>query len=303
MASRSHLAASAATNQGTSTGVRARRLAVDLFFYALMAAIALVFMAPLLWMVSASLKPERLVLSIPPDFLPRYFQVENYAEVLEVIPRFLYNSFKLAFLSVGGVLFVTSLAAYAFARLDFWGRDFAFSVLLSTLMVPGIVTLIPLYIIYRQMPGWLGGLPGSGWIDTHYPLWVPRVLHSVFAIFLLRQFFKQIPVELEDAAKVDGASTFQIYWRIMLPQVKPALAAVGIFTFLDSWNDLFGPLIYLNSIRLQTLPVALKLFQGEFFSQVSVLMAGATISIIPVLVVFFAAQKYFLKGIVMTGIK
>jgi ABC-type glycerol-3-phosphate transport system permease component len=129
------------------------------------------------------------------------------------------------------------------------------------------------------------------------------VLHSVFALFLLRQFFKQIPRDLEDAARVDGASTFQIYWRIMLPQVKPALAAVAIFSFLESWNDLFGPLIFLNSADLQTLPVALRLFQGEFFSQVTVLMAAATISILPVIVIFFSAQRYFLKGITMTGIK
>ncbi len=286
------LARTRAGNQARAT-VMLGRFGVNLFFYALMSALAVAFLAPLLWMVTASLKPEHLVLSLPPDFLPRHFRWENYREVFEVIPLFLYNSVKLAFLTVTGVLLVTSLAAYAFARLDFWGRDFAFSVLLATLMVPGIVTLIPLYIIYKNI----------GWIDTHYPLWVPKVLHSVFATFLLRQFFKQIPQELEDAARIDGASTFQIYWRIMLPQVKPALAAVGIFAFLDSWNDLFGPLIFLNSLELQTLPVALKLFQGEFFSQVNVLMAGATLSIIPILVVFFAAQKYFLQGITMTGIK
>lgn len=273
--------------------VRARRFVVNLVYYLLMAGLALGFIAPLLWMVTASLKPENLVLSTPPTFLPRHFRWENYGEVLTVIPLFAYNSFKLAFLTVGGVLLVTPLAAYAFARLNFWGRDFAFSVLLATLMVPSIVTLIPLYIIYKNL----------GWIDTHYPLWVPKVLHAVTAIFLLRQFFKQIPMELEDAARLDGASTFQVYWRIMLPQVKPALAAVGIFSFLDSWNDLFGPLIFLNSLELQTLPVALKLFQGEFFTQINVLMAGATLSILPVLVVFFAAQKYFLQGITMTGIK
>lgn len=273
--------------------VRARSATVNLFFYALMAVLALVFLAPLLWMITASLKPENEVLVIPPTFIPRHFQFENYVEVWGVIPRFLYNSVKLAALTVGGVLIVTSMAGYAFARLEFWGRDVAFSILLSTLMVPSIVTLIPLYIIYRDI----------GWIDTHYPLWVPKVLHSVFAIFLLRQFFKQIPRDLEDAARVDGASTFQIYWRIMLPQVKPALAAVAIFSFLESWNDLFGPLIFLNSADLQTLPVALRLFQGEFFSQVTVLMAAATISILPVIVIFFSAQRYFLKGITMTGIK
>ena len=275
------------------TAVRLRHLATNLVFYVIMGALAVVFLAPLLWMLTASLKPEYLVLATPPTFLPRHFQWENYQAVLKVIPLFAFNSFKLAFLTVGGVLIVTPLAAYAFARLTFWGRDFAFSILLATLMVPGIVTLIPLYIIYKNI----------GWIDTHYPLWVPKVLHSVTAIFLLRQFFRQIPMELEDAARLDGATTFQVYWKVMLPQVKPALAAVGIFSFLDSWNDLFGPLIFLNTLELQTLPVALKLFQGEFFTQISVLMAGASLSILPVLIVFFAAQKYFLQGITMTGIK
>ncbi len=272
---------------------RVRQWATNAFFYALMTVLAAIFLAPLAWMVTASLKPENEVLAVPPTFIPRDFQWENYQEVWDVIPPFLMNSVKLAAINVVGVLFVASLAAYAFARLRFRGRDFAFSILLSTLMIPGIVTLIPLYIIYRQI----------GWVDTHYPLWVPRVLHSVFAIFLLRQFFKQIPQDIEDAAILDGASTFEVYWRIMLPQVMPALAAVGIFTFLDSWNDLFGPLIFLNSPDLQTLPVALKLFQGEFFSQVTVLMAGATVSIIPVILVYFSAQKYFLRGIVLTGLK
>lgn len=283
----------ATLREGPDVAVRARSMAVNLFFYVVMAVLAVIFLAPLLWMITASLKPENEVLVIPPTFIPRHFQFENYVEVWGVIPRFLYNSVKLAALTVGGVLIVTSMAGYAFARLEFWGRDVAFSILLSTLMVPSIVTLIPLYIIYRDI----------GWIDTHYPLWVPKVLHSVFAIFLLRQFFKQIPRDLEDAARVDGASTFQIYWRIMLPQVKPALAAVAIFSFLESWNDLFGPLIFLNSADLQTRPVALRLFQGEFFSQVTVLMAAATISILPVIVIFFSAQRYFLKGITMTGIK
>ena len=185
------------------TAVRIRHLATNLVFYVIMGALAVVFLAPLLWMFTASLKPEYLVLATPPTFLPRHFQWENYRAVLNVIPLFAFNSFKLAFLTVGGVLIITPLAAYAFARLTFWGRDFAFSILLATLMVPGIVTLIPLYIIYKNI----------GWIDTHYPLWVPKVLHSVTAIFLLRQFFRQIPMELEDAARLDGATTFQVYWR------------------------------------------------------------------------------------------
>jgi multiple sugar transport system permease protein/sn-glycerol 3-phosphate transport system permease protein len=270
-----------------------KKVLTDGFFYALMTVLAVVFLAPLAWMITASLRPEREVLSLPPRFFPTDFEWGNYRAVWDVIPSFLWNSIKLAVINVIGVLFVASLAAYAFARLPFRGKGIAFSILLSTLMVPGIVTLIPLYIIYRDI----------GWIDTHYPLWVPRVLHSVFAIFLLRQFFMQIPMDLDDAARLDGASSFEIYWRIMLPQVTPALAAVAIFTFLDSWNDLFGPLIFLNDPDLQTLPVALKLFQGEYFSQVSVLMAGATISIIPVIFIYFAAQRYFLRGIVLTGLK
>jgi ABC-type glycerol-3-phosphate transport system permease component len=268
-------------------------VAVDVFFYVLMTALAFVFLAPLVWMITASLKPETQVMAIPPTFLPRHFQWQNYVDAWGSIQGFLFNSVKLAVLSVGGTLFISSLAAFAFARIKFFGRDAAFAVLLSTIMVPSFVTLIPLYIIYKQI----------GWIDTHEPLWVPRVLHYVFGIFLLRQFFMQIPQELEDAARIDGANTFQIYWRIMLPQVAPALATIGIFAFLDSWNDLFGPLIFLNTAELQTLPVALALFQGEYFTQVSVLMAAATITILPILVVFFSAQKYFLQGITMTGFK
>jgi multiple sugar transport system permease protein len=141
------------------------------------------------------------------------------------------------------------------------------------------------------------------WIDTHYPLWVPRILTPVFGTFLMRQAFKTLPQELEDAARVDGASTFTIYWRIMLPQVKPAMAAIGVFTFVESWNDLFGPLIFINSTELQTLPMALALFQGEFFTNISLLMAASTITIFPVLAIYLAAQKYFVQGIASTGMK
>ena len=273
--------------------LRIRHILTDTFFYLLMVALAAAFLAPMAWMLTTSLKPENEVMRLPPNFVPRHFLWENYLDVWETVPRFLWNSVKLALYCVVGVVFTTSLAGYAFARLPFRGRDVAFAVLLSTIMVPGIVTLIPLYIIYREL----------GWIDTHYPLWVPRVLHSVFATFLLRQFFKQIPQDLEDAARIDGASTWEIYWRIMLPQVMPALAAVAIFAFLDSWNDLFGPLIFINSPGLQTLPVALRQFQTEYFSQTSLLMAAATISILPVIFVFMLAQKYFLRGIVLSGLK
>ncbi len=276
-------------------GLRIRAAFLGLYFHALMLSLAVVFLLPLLWMVGASLKTEAEIMAMPPTFVPQVVQWQNYLELFQsrMIMIMFYNSGKLAFINVIGLLFVTSLAAYAFARVNFIGRDLAFSVLLSTAMIPSIVYLIPQYIIFRDL----------GWLDTHFPLWVPRVLTPVYATFLMRQFFLTMPMELEDAAKIDGASLFGIYWRIMLPQVKPALAAVGVFTFLESWNDLFGPLIFITSMELQTLPVGLALFQGEFFTQVNMLMAASTLAIVPVLIVFISAQKYFVQGIALTGIK
>ena len=272
---------------------RVRQLVTKGLYYSVMLLLALMFLLPLVWMVSTSLKTPAETLSVPPTFIPAEPQWQNYAAVFEIIPIFLYNSVKLAALNVFGLLFFSSLAGYAFGRLRFPGRDAAFLVLLATMILPSIVYLLPQYILFLNL----------GWIDTHYPLWVPRILTPVVGTFLLRQAFKTLPLELEDAAKVDGASTFRIYWQVMLPQVKPALAAVGILTFLESWNDLFGPLIFLNSRDLQTLPVALALFQGEFGTRLDLLMAGATISVIPVLVLFFAAQRFFIQGISMEGMK
>jgi multiple sugar transport system permease protein len=289
------------TTERTSTrrrrtwGVTLQRLLLSILFHSLMVVLALGFLLPLLWMVSASLKTEAELMTLPPTILPKVPQWQNYLYLLQtpIIVRMFFNSVSLAIYNVVGLLLVTSLAAYSFARIRFIGKDLAFSILLSTAMIPGIVYLIPQYIIFRDL----------GWLDTHLPLWVPRVLTPVYATFLMRQFFKTMPQELEDAAKIDGCSLFGIYWRIMLPQVKPALAAVGVFTFLDSWNDLFGPLIFITSIRLQTLPVGLALFQGEYFTQVTLLMAASTVSIIPVLLVYISAQKYFVQGITLTGIK
>ncbi len=261
--------------------------------YAVLVALAIAFAIPLIWMVSSSLKPENEVMVLPPTFVPSTMLWGNYAEAGSTVLPFFANSCKLAALNVGFLLLFASLAGYGFGRLEFRGRNLAFASLLATAMIPGIVYLIPQYILYREI----------GWIDTHYPLWVPRVLTPVFGTFLLRQAFKAIPRELEEAAKIDGASTFGIYWRIMLPQVKPALAAVGVMTFMESWNDLFGPLIFLNSQELQTLPIALALFQGEYFTQTNLMMAAATISVIPPLVLFVAAQKYFVRGVTMTGIR
>lgn len=261
--------------------------------YALMAVLAVVFLLPLIWMVIASLRTQADIAANPLALVPRTVEIVNYAEAFNSVRPFLWNSTKLAAYNVVGVLAISSLAGYAFGRMHFRGRDAAFLLVLATSIIPSIVYLVPQYILFQTM----------GWIDTHYPLWVPRVLTPVFGTFLLRQAFKMLPQELEDAARVDGASVFTTYWRIMLPQVKPALAAVGVFTFVESWNDLFGPLIFINSTELQTLPLALAQFQGEFFTTTNLLMAASTITIVPVLVIYLLAQKYFVQGITSTGLK
>jgi multiple sugar transport system permease protein len=272
---------------------RAAAKALDWLAYAVMVLLAAAFVIPLVWMVGASLKEEGQVLTVPPTLFPSELQWGNYAEVVAVIPTFFVNSVKLAVINVVGLLLIAALAGYGFGRLRFPGRDLLFLLVLATAMIPGIAYLIPQYLVFRQI----------GWIDTQFPLWVPRVFTPVFATFLMRQYFKSLPQELEDAARVDGAGTFTVFWRIMLPQTTPALAAIAIFTFLDSWNDLFGPLIYINSEELQTLPVALAQFQNEYFTQITLLMAGATIAVLPVIIVYILAQKYFIQGITMTGLK
>jgi multiple sugar transport system permease protein len=267
--------------------------AANTAYYLAMILLALGFLLPLIWMVSSSLKPEADVFTVPPKFVPSTVTMANYAQAWQVILPYFLNSVKVAVLSVVGLLVTAPLAGYAFARLRFRGRDTLFLLLLGSSLIPHVAYLIPQYIVFRDV----------GWLDTQYPLWVPRAFTPIFGTFLLRQFFKSLPQELEDAAKVDGAGTLTIYWRIMLPLARPALAAVGIFTFVESWNDLLGPLIFINTPELQTLPVALALFQGQFFTQVSALMAAATMTIVPVLLVFAFCQRYFIEGLASTGLK
>jgi len=248
--------------------------------YVLLIVLAVIFATPLIWMVSASLKPENEVLQSPPTLFPSSVLWSNYAAAGDGLLPYFLNSVKLAALNVGFLLLFASMAGYAFARLNFVFKGAAFALLLSTAMIPSMVYLVPQYMLFREM----------GWIDTHLPLWVPQVLTPVFGTFLLRQAFRGVPMELEEAGKLDGASTFGIFWRIMLPQVKPALAAVGVMTFL-------------NSTRLQTMPIALALFRGEFFTQTNLMMAAATLTILPPLLIFLVAQRYFVQGITMSGLK
>jgi multiple sugar transport system permease protein len=293
MSSEVEIASRPAISVASGANARAARLVAHSARWIFMLILAIAFAAPLLWMLAASLKSMSDLSANTLSLIPRPFVWSNYAEAFEAIRPFLWNSVELAFINVVGVLLVSSIAGYAFARLEFRGRDLAFLLVLATAIIPSIVLLIPQYVIFQRI----------GWIDTQLPLWVPRVMTPVFGTFLLRQAFMSLPRELDDAAKIDGVGVFGIYWRILLPQVKPAVAAVAVFTFIESWNDLFGPLIFINSTNLATLPLALAQFSGEYFSNTTLLMAASAISILPVIVVFLIAQRYFVQGIAASGLK
>jgi multiple sugar transport system permease protein len=225
---------------------------------------------------------------------------KNYPEALRFLPpethfglTFLGNTLEITVLAIIGTLLSSSMVAYSFARLRWPGRDALFMVLLGTMMLPSAVTMMPVFLIFR----WLG------WVDTLQVLWAPSFLGAAFSIFLLRQFFLGIPTELEDAAKIDGCSYYGIFWRIMLPQIKPALAALTILTFMGAWNDFRGPLIYISSQEKEPLAYALQLFQTAHSGEPALLMAASTLVMIPVLALFFFTQRYFIQGITLTGIK
>lgn len=225
---------------------------------------------------------------------------KNYGDAVNFLPPethrgliYLWNTVFVALLNIAGYTLSSSLVAFAFARLRWPGRDTLFVVMLSTMMLPSAVTLIPVFLIFK----------GLGWIDTLRPLWVPAFFAAPFNVFLLRQFFLTIPNDLEDAAKIDGCSYFRIYWNIMLPLIKPALAALTIMAFLGSWNNFMGPLVYISSAEKMTLALALRIFQSGHSVEFGMLMAASTLVVLPVIVVFFFTQRYFIEGITLTGIK
>jgi ABC-type glycerol-3-phosphate transport system permease component len=251
---------------------------------------------PFIWLVSSSLKGQHEVFQYPPQWIPNPIRWENYPEALVYRPFALYfkNSLVIALLNVVAVVFSSSFCAYGFARLRFPGRDLWFSVVIATILLPSIITLVPTFVIFTRL----------GWVNTILPLTVPLFFGGgAFNIFLLRQFFRTIPEELADAARIDGCSEFGIYWRIMMPLAKPALITVAIFQFLASWNDLLGPLIYLRSPEMATVAVGLAGFRSVMATRWDLQMAAATAMIIPVILLFFFTQRYFIKGIVMTGMK
>lgn len=251
---------------------------------------------PFLWMISTSLKGYHEIFRYPPTWLPDRPQWSNYLAVWKLAPfgRFYLNSLLVGILTTGGQVITGVLAAYAFARLDFWGRDRVFMLFLATLMVPTQVTLIPTYIVMSKI----------GWINTYQGLIVP-FLSTAFSVFLLRQFFLTVPPELEEAAIVDGCGKLRFIFTILMPLAKPAIASVALFGFLGSWNSYLWPLIVINSNNMRTLPIGLRYFvsQQGGGSEWHYLMAASLIVMLPVLLVFFFAQKQFIEGIASTGIK
>ena len=256
----------------------------------------IISLLPFLWMLSTSLKDPGEVMLYPPRWIPSLFKWENYVKIWQVIPlaTFVKNTSIVTGLCILGELLTASMVAFAFARLRFRGKNVLFWLVLSSMMLPLQVTMIPLFILFKSI----------GWVDTLKPLIVPSFIGSnAFYIFLLRQFFSGIPIELDEAAKIDGCSPWRIYWHIILPLSKPALATVAVFSFIFHWNDFLMPLIYLNSVEKQTLAVGLRWFQGQYGTNYHLLMAAATLALIPVIIIFFAAQRYFVRGITLTGLK
>lgn len=266
-----------------------------LISYVILSVGSLVILLPFFWGVSSSLRFFEDNFTVPLQWLPSRLALENYQKIWTLIPLhlFLLNSAKITLLSIAGQIVSCSLVAFAFAKLRFPGKNILFLLVLATLMIPYQVTMIPVFMIMRSL----------GWINTHLPLIVPYWFAPAFGIFLFRQFFLTLPSALYDAAKIDGCNPFRIYWLIYMPLSKAPIAVVTIFGFIQVWNNLIAPLIYLQSENKMTVTVGLAMLKGQFTSNFSLLMAVSLVSMIPTIIVFIAAQKYFIRGIALTGIK
>lgn len=277
---------------------RNRAILAQILAYIVVTMGAIVLMVPFAWMLSSSVKPLDQIFVEPPQWIPQPIQWQNYTDAWSALPftRFLFNTLFITLLGMAGSIFTSALVAYGFARYRFPGRDLLFIVLLSTMMLPYVVTLIPGFLIWRTL----------GLINTYDPLVIGALFGGgPFFIFLIRQFMLGIPEELEEAARIDGANTFQIFTRIMLPLVRPALLAVGIFSFQGFWNDFLGPLIYLNDLQKYTMTLGMFFFVGGASEAPKWhwLMAMSTLIALPILAIFFLAQRQFIEGITLTGLK
>jgi ABC-type glycerol-3-phosphate transport system permease component len=277
----------------SALGIRQTAVVLKVITYLLLGVLSISFVLPFLWMVSTSLKLSQDVFTYPPSFFPNSFEWENYPKGWNVLPfdTFLVNSLIVTLSNVAGNILSCALVAFGFARLKGRGRDFLFLMLLATLMIPREVTIIPRFLMFSAV----------GLTNTLWPLVLPAWFGYAFFIFLLRQFFMSIPLDLDNAARIDGANNWQILTQVILPLSQPALASVAIFAFIGNWSNLLDPLIYLRSTELYTLALGLNLFRGQNFTQFNLLMAVSIITLLPVLLMFFFSQKLFVQGVSLTG--
>jgi len=266
-----------------------------LVLYGIVLAGAITYAMPFVWMLSTAVKPGYQVYLIPPVWFPETYQWSNFWVPWGNLPfaQFYANTSLVTFFSVTGTLVSSSLVAFAFARMRFRGRDRLFLLVLSTMMLPNQVTLVPLYLLFTKL----------GWINSLLPLIVPHWFGSAFHIFLLRQYMMSIPLELDDAARIDGASWIDIYWRITVPLARPAMGVVSIFAFTASWNDYLYPLIYLNETKNFTIALGLPLLSSRYVTEIQQTMAQTVLAILPLILVFFLAQRYYIQGVVVSGVK
>lgn len=272
---------------------RVRSFIVKLVLFIILAAGSCLILSPVAWMLSTSLKSMPEIIQNAAGLIPQSFHWDNYVQAWQAAPftRYTLNTFMIAAFSVVGTIVSNSFISYGFAKIQFPGRDFMFVVLLGAMMIPSFTTMIPQYVLFAKIH----------WVGTYLPLIVPPFFGSSFYIFMMRQFSRTIPNELIEAAKIDGANHFYIWSRIMVPLTKPALLTIGIFAFNGAWNEYIGPLLYLNRDILYTLQVGLTTFQGEVQTQWNYLMAASILVILPVVILFFIFQKYFIEGSNLTG--
>lgn len=262
--------------------------------YVPLVVIGLISLVPFLWLVRSSFMDSYEIFEFPPKWLPDQLLFSNYADVFQILDlkTYLVNTFLIIIPCIIGNVFTSCLCGYAFGRLNFKYKNMWFAMVIATMMLPGAVTLIPTFMMWNKL----------GFVNSFVPLIAPAFFGGGgFNVFLMRQFFAGIPKELDEAAILDGATHWQIFYKIMLPLVKPAMMVVGFFTFMNTWNDFFGPLIYLNDPSKQTLALGLLQLKGQFSSQWNIMMAASTLMTIPALVLFFFGQKYFIQGISLTS--
>ena len=271
-----------------------RKSSTRAILYILLFAGAAIMLLPFLWMLTTSLKSEAAVLQMPPQWIPTEWRWSNYPLAWNTAPfaRYFFNSFFMSTMTTIGEVIFTIFAAYAFAKMKFLGKNVLFTLLLGTLMIPGQMLLIPNFVTITRL----------GWLDTYWALIIPW-LASVFAIFLLRQFFRSLPDELWDSARIDGCGRFRFLFRIMVPLAKPAIVTVAILKFIGGWNAYLWVLVMTNSELMRTVPVGLKSFSSEVGTQYELLMAASVLAILPILILYFFTQKQFIKSFARTGIK